>query len=68
MGFFQPGDLPPRSSFRQIYHVGVKGGTPAEEREISVWEGVQPATRGQVCFYMFSFLPFKKQGDLQVAY
>lgn len=44
MGFFQPGDLPPRSSCRQIYHVGVKGGTPAEEREISVWAGVQLAT------------------------
>lgn len=30
--------------------------------------GSQLATRRQVCFYMFSFLPFKKQGDLQVAY
>lgn len=29
---------------------------------------VQRATRRQVCFYVFSFLPFKKQGDLQVAY
>lgn len=28
----------------------------------------QRATRRQVCFYVFSFLPFKKQGDLQVAY
>lgn len=30
--------------------------------------GTQRVTRRQVCFYMFSFLPFKKQGDLQVAY
>lgn len=68
MGFFQPGDLPPCSSCRQIYHVEVKGGTPAEEKELAVWEGVQQATCRQVCFYMFSFLPFEKQGDLQVAY
>lgn len=72
MGFFQPGDLPPCSSCRQIYHVGVKGGKPTEEWELSVWVGwgggFQRATRRQVCFYVFSFLPFKKQGDLQVAY
>lgn len=32
MGVLQPGDLPPHSFCRQIYHPEVKGGTPAEER------------------------------------
>lgn len=62
MGVFQPGDLPPHSFCRQIYHPEVKG-----------WSfslgggGGQQATCRQVCIYMFSFLPFEKQGDLQVA-
>ncbi len=60
MGVFQPGDLPPHSFCRQIYHPEVKGGC------FSVGGGHE-ATSGQVCFYMFSFLPFEKQGDLQVA-
>lgn len=33
MGVLQPGDLPPHSFCRQIYHPEVKGGTPAEERQ-----------------------------------
>lgn len=65
MGVLQPGDLPPHSFCRQIYHPEVKGGTPAEER----WPRCGRSVGGwQVCFYMFSFLPFEKQGDLQVAY
>ena len=69
MGVLQPGDLPPHGFCGQIYHPEVKGGTPAEERGATVWEGGrQQATSRRVCFYMFSFLPFEKQGVLQVAY
>lgn len=39
MGVFQHGDLPPHSFCRQIYHPEVKGGTPAEERELRCGRG-----------------------------
>lgn len=69
MGVLQHGGLPTHSFCRQIYHPEVKGGTPAEERELRCGGGGgQQAARRQVCFYMFSFLSFEKQGGLQVAY
>lgn len=55
MGVFQPGDLPPHSFCGLIYHLEVKGG------RYSVGGG-QRATNRQVCFYMFSFLPFENKG------
>lgn len=63
MGFFQPGDLPPCSSCRQIYHVGVKGGKPAEERELSVWEGrFSGLPAGKFAFTCFLFFLLKNKG------
>lgn len=57
MGVFQHEELPAHSFWRQIYHPEVKGGTLAEARR-----GGQPATSRQVCFYVFSFLPFGNPG------
>lgn len=59
MGFFQLGDLPPLSFCGQIYHVEVKGGTPAEERKLSVWEGGNRLQAGEFAFTCFLFLPLK---------
>lgn len=62
MGFFQPGDLPPHSSCGQIYHSEVKGGTPAEERELSVREGGSRLRVGKFAFTCFLFFPLKNMG------
>lgn len=63
MGVLQPGDLPPHSFCRQIYHPEVKGGTPAEERRPRCGRSVGGGgSAGKFAFTCFLFSPLKNKG------
>lgn len=68
MGLFHPRDFPPSSSCGQIYHVEVKGGPGRSSSGGRSGPRTQRPADCPVCFHMFSFPAFEKQGDLQVAH
>lgn len=58
MGVLQHGGLPTHSFCRQIYHPEVKGGTPAEERELRCGGGGGAAGCKKASLFLHVFFSF----------